>query len=124
VTPEAFSLVSGGVTKEIRGKVRDAALGVSVLAEVGFGLVGADPTQNSGWSFYATSFEMSAADGEEYVGTLVAPLVKTTTIYSYAFRFSSDGGLTYTYCDGDGAGSELDAAFDPAALPNIVVNPK
>ena len=46
-----------------------------------------------------------------------------STQFSYAYRFSFDGGLTFTYCDLDGAGSTPPATVSTMQLGTMTVVP-
>lgn len=84
----------------------------SLRAEVGFGPADIDPTVTpTAWS-WATAlpspgFNAATAgepNNDEYVGTIVAPSPQSSRV---AFRFSGDGGTSWTYCDRNtGAGAD------------------
>jgi hypothetical protein len=105
----------------------DVAVGfpaANVLSELGFALTGIDPTTTAGWIFNAAQFNVETGDGntnnDEYQGTLTIPTAGT---FSYAYRFSIDGGLNFTYCDTNGAGANAGLTFETANLGQITVNP-
>jgi hypothetical protein len=86
-----------------------------LVAQVGYGAFSSNPASAPGWSWFNAAPNptwVSAAFGEpgndEYLGTLtVPPFVAPSLVVDYAFRFSGDGGTTWTYCDVDaGAGSD------------------
>ena len=86
-----------------------------VIGELGWGPEGSEPVDNVDWQWVATlptpdwSGE-NAGEGpnDEYAGVLTAPAVGT---YDYGFRFSSDGGENWVYCDGNN-GFEHDGSED------------
>lgn len=101
--------------------------GAGITAEVGVGDDGTDPETDASWSWTSASYNTdkpaygdSAGDPEpynndEYVGTLSAP--STTGSFDFAYRVSTDGGLSWTYvdlggttCGGDGTIDGYDAA--------------
>jgi MYXO-CTERM domain-containing protein len=94
-----------GVTDVGPGVATDAR----VVGEVGHGPDGSNPAGSGSWAWTrATPNALwdGAAAGEptldEYQAAATAPAAGT---YDVAFRFSADGGLTWTYCDGDANGS-------------------
>jgi len=92
-----------------------------VLAEVGYGPTATSPVTDSGWRFSSASFSAQFGSDDEFSGSLPALTVPGT--YAYGFRVSFDDGLTYTYCDLDGAGSNPGLTFLPAQLGNWTVTP-
>ena len=91
-------------------------------AQVGHGPSGSDPRTLAGWRFSDATFNgapVNEPQYDEYRGTLVAPLF--AGVYSYAYRFSGDGGGTWTYCDLDGAGASSSLPFDPLNLGVMTV---
>lgn len=74
-----------------------------VMAEVGFGAKGTLPTTFSRkWLFFPASFQKQVRDEDQYIGTVVAP--PQAGDFALSFRFSRNNGVSWTYCDGDGAG--------------------
>lgn len=69
-----------------------------VVGFVGYGPDGSDPGLDSNWK-WVVGFGNSSYGGaneDEYVAVLTVP---TPGVYDYAFRFTGDGGATFTYCD-------------------------
>jgi hypothetical protein len=61
---------------------------------------------------------------DEYMATILAPAIGSAPVlYDYTFRFSLDGGDSWTYCDIDGAGSNMNLSFDPALVGLLTVTP-
>ncbi|MBX2796772.1 MAG: IPT/TIG domain-containing protein [Myxococcales bacterium] len=88
----------------------------SVIGQVGTGAVGSHPEQvNWAWSAMAPNphWDFDVND-DEYQGVL---MVSDAGAYDYATRFSLDGGLTFTYCDGNGS----DDGFDPKLAGQLTV---
>jgi hypothetical protein len=84
-----------------------------VFGEVGFGDVGTDPASDESWSWFAGEPDPSYAvgtdldpepDNDQYLAELVAPDADGS--YEVAFRFSGDGGGTWTYCDANGTSGD------------------
>ncbi len=64
-------------------------------------------------------FDDPPSPTETYRTRFQAPTM--TGAYPYTFRFTFDDGLTYTFCDRDGAGSNPGLDFSPAQLPIMTV---
>lgn len=97
-----------------------------VIGYVGYGPDGSDPSgpwtwaqgmPNPGYGPASPGYEMN---NDEYQAVLVVP--GPPGEYDFAFRFSGDGGATFTYCDGGNEGSSN--GYNPAdagqmtSLPN------
>jgi len=80
-----------------------------IVAQVGYGAATADPAT---WTWTASvanpSYDPTApayeVNNDEYQGTLVVPSSPGSSL-GFAYRFSADGGTSWTYCDADNAGS-------------------
>ncbi len=78
-----------------------------IKAEVGYGIAAADPSVDpSVWTWFSAAADVPAsADGtdvfDQYKGKITAPafVEGETNTYAFAYRFSADGGNTWTYCD-------------------------
>jgi hypothetical protein len=92
----------------------------SLRAEVGFGPAEVDPTVTpSAWNWApalpSPGYNATTAgepNNDEYVGTLVAPAPQSSRV---AFRFSGNGGSSWTYCDRN-TGPGADGAENGFAL--------
>jgi hypothetical protein len=85
-----------------------------IVAQVGFGPDGSDPTLDAtAWAWTAASPNPGFvhADNDEYRGTLTVPAAAGSP-YDYAYRFSGDGGATWTACDRDGNAYTTDNTGD------------
>jgi hypothetical protein len=90
----------------------------AVLANLGFGPVGTDPRTSPQWSWSPAAYNAQFGNNDEYqsiIGT------STPGVYAYTYRFSIDAGLSFTYCDLDGAGTAPGLSFDPAQLGRLTV---
>jgi hypothetical protein len=100
-----------------------------VMGWVGYGPDGTDPAINPGWTWvagvpnpgYGPGSPGYEANNDEYQATLVVPALG---MYDYAYRFSGDSGLTFSYCDGQPAGSSdgyqpANAGQMTSAPPNL-----
>jgi len=98
---------------------------VQVLGDVGYGPAGTDPAVDATWTWQGAvphpSYDSGSpgyeADHDEYWATLELPVGGT---YDYAFRFTGDGGTTFTYCDGQPAGST--DGYQPANAGHMTSN--
>ena len=111
----------GGLT-DLSG-VNDPA--PSVIGYVGYGPDGTDPAVDATWTWvagttnpgYGPASPGYEANNDEYQATLSVPAPGT---YDYAFRFSGDNGTTFTYCDGQPAGSS--DGYQPANAGQMTSN--
>jgi hypothetical protein len=92
-----------------------------LLAQLGFGPDGSDPSRDTSWVWEAAIFESDAVDDrgnqvDQYIGSMLPEAVGT---YDYAFRFSTSDGRDWVYADLDG--SENGYSADQAG--NLIVNP-
>ncbi len=123
--PATITVAAATATETIYGRIFEAgvteAAGAdgSVLAEVGYGPAATSPATTAGWRFSPATYNVQVGNDDEYQGTLTVP---TAGSFSYAFRFSRDGGLNHTYCDLDGAGSNGGLVLDTAQLGALTVN--
>ncbi len=122
--PATLDVAAGAQAGPVYGRVyepgvTDAPGAGAVASELGFGPVGSDPAAG-GWTFVAGTFNTDVDNGfgqlanDEHQATFTAP---GSGSYDYAFRFSLDGGSTWTYCDLDGAGN----GYDPAQAGRLTV---
>ncbi len=86
----------------------------AIRAQAGFGARGSMP--DSSWTWRDARFNIRSGNNYEYVTKLYP---EATGAYDYAYRFSTDGGRTWTYGDADGV-YPGDGYDDPAPL---TVNP-
>ncbi|MBK8138144.1 MAG: ExeM/NucH family extracellular endonuclease [Chloroflexi bacterium] len=130
--PSSFTVSGGQATPSIFGRVYEDDAGVltndpgahaSVVGQVGFGPLSSDPTNNLAWLWYPTTFNVQVGSDDEYQGTFQAPYVGSATQFSYTYRFSVDGGATYTPCDLDGNGTNAGLSLSTAQLGTMTVNP-
>jgi len=129
--PEATSTTPGTPTENIYGHVYvegctetpGSACG-SVTGQVGHGPEGADPSVDSElftWVDAAYNTDFAPEEGSEDINNdeYQAQITEDEAgVYRYAYRFSGDGGGTWTYCD-LGAGSE--DGFAPSSMGTLTV---
>ncbi|MCC7382311.1 MAG: hypothetical protein IT384_10800 [Deltaproteobacteria bacterium] len=90
----------------------------NILAELGYGRPGTDP-RTVNWTWTRATFNVETGNDDEYQARILAPGVGT---YSFTYRFSLDGGLSWSYADMDGAGSNAGLDFSTAQLGTLTVN--
>jgi fibronectin type 3 domain-containing protein len=107
----------------------------SILAQAGFGPPGSDPSAAS-WTWNDAAFNVRAGNNYEYAAKLFPESVGT---FDYAYRFSTDGGRSWTYGDQDGvypgegydmpgvltvqASSDTSAPATPTGLHKVSASP-
>ena len=125
--PSSLSVTAGEATSLIYGRiyepgVTEAAGGASsVIAQLGYGPAGTDPTTSSAWVWVNASFSYQIGSDAEYQASLTVPTAGT---YAYTYRFGIDNGVdpvVYTYADMDGAGTMPGLTFDPSQLGTLTV---
>jgi hypothetical protein len=92
-----------------------------IQAQFGFGQVMTDPRLDGTWQWFLGSFNVDVANNDEYLVSLGTDGLAGQQ-YAYAFRVSLNGGASWTYCDGDGAGSNADLDFSAGAVGTLTVN--
>ncbi len=105
--------------------------GAGMTAQVGWGDDATDPADGS-WTWTAARY-LGDKDGltegdlanDEYQSAFTAP--ETAGSYDFAFRFSLDGGTSWTYCDAGGdeggecEGSGSGDGYDPSTAGQLTV---
>ncbi len=123
--PVTFSVDRGQPGPSVYGRLHDSGVTETPgapagwLAALGHGPIGTDPRLLAGWHFIDASWNAQVGNDDEFAATPIAPW--TVGAYAYAFRFSQNGGVAWTYCDTDGAGSNVGLAFDAGALGTMTV---
>lgn len=96
-----------------------------VTGYVGYGPDGSSPPGSWTWFTgmpnpgYSPGSPGHEANNDEYQATLAVPGAPGT--YDFAFRFTGDGGATFTYCDGGIEGSSN--GYNPAEAGQMTVLP-
>lgn len=96
----------------------------AVDGQVGWGPDGADPTSNPGqftWKDASYNPGHTADDNDEHQATFTAPQMPGT--YRYFYRFTGDGGATWTYCDTDGHTPNGPDGFSADQAGTLTVEP-
>ena len=129
--PDSLTVPTGSTSPLVFGQIYEAGVteqgagpSVAVTAQLGFGPATANPSYQPGWTWVPASFNIQVANNDEYMASFTAP---SPGDYRYAYRFSLDGGASWTYCDtaqGDfGAGSNAGLAFQFENLGVLTVTP-
>lgn len=124
--PTTATVNAGTLTPLFFGEVFEtgitpgAGASASVVADLGYGLSGTDPRTDSSWTWITAVFDSQVGNNDKYRQQFFAPLINGT--YSYTYRFSVDGGASYTAADANGAGSnDVSLIFEPTALGTLTV---
>jgi hypothetical protein len=120
--PLSVSIPAGGTSPTIYAQVYHAGYTEgpgpsSILAQIGYGSSFANPQNESGYFWTNASFNVQSGNNDEYQATFTVPMPGS---YRYTARFSLDGA-SWTYCDTDGAGSNVSLDFSPALLGVMTV---
>ncbi len=108
-----------GITDRSTGVDVDARL----VGQVGLGGDGTNPASDGSWTWYAASANTGwvgtggDVNNDEYQANVQ---LNTTGTFDAAYRFSVDGGHSWTYCDGGDEGAAN--GYDPVNAGNITVN--
>lgn len=131
--PASFTVTRNTQTPLLFGRIYEAGVTEpggapgGILAEVGYGPYSSgnptDPRTSATWRFFPANFNQQVGNDDEFMSTLLAPNVTSSTNFAYTFRFSQDNGLRWTYCDLDGAGSNASLLFDTSQLGVMTVTP-
>ncbi|MFO0724136.1 MAG: lamin tail domain-containing protein [Myxococcota bacterium] len=124
--PPTLIVAAGMASANVYGRIYEAGRtdtttggDPSILAQAGWGASGSDP-RTTNWTWTPARFNLDIGNNDEYQASLTAPT--TPGVYAYTYRFSLDGGLTWTYADLDGAGSNPGQTFSSASLGAMTVN--
>jgi hypothetical protein len=127
--PPTVTVAAGSATPLIYGRIYQAGLTdtmagpiASISAELGVGPAGSDPTRSNSWTWLPAVFNPAQPmmHNQEYMATFTPAAAGAL---AYTFRFSLDGGMTWTYSDLDGAGSNPGLSFDASNLGAMTVTP-
>ena len=124
--PTSLSLMPGQMSPTVYGRVYEATItdpagpSAIIVGELGLGPANVNPTTQSGYTFFPTTFNVQMGNDDEYQASLTAPM--TPGSYRYVYRFTKDG-QKWTYCDLNGAGSDPGLTFDLTQLPVLTVAP-
>lgn len=125
-TTTTSGLLTAQITLQVaEAGITDAQLDQSkfVRVELGMGTSATDPRSHNSWRWQLLSFVGNTGEFDDYAGQLLPPETSSTITQAYTGRVSLDGGLSWTYCDTDGAGSADTFDFSTAKLGLLTVNP-
>lgn len=120
-----ITVQTGAAAPIVYGRIFEAGVtaaagpAAGVVAQVGYGPASVNPEWQSGWQFFPASFNVQVGNDDEYQASFTAPAVGS---YRYAYRFSQNG-TDWTYCDINGAGSNVSLSFETTQLPTLTVTP-
>ncbi|RME27985.1 MAG: hypothetical protein D6806_03675, partial [Deltaproteobacteria bacterium] len=122
--PPSTTTTAGTPTELLFGRVYQAGVTEpagppsGITAQVGYGPQGTDPRATPGWLWFDATWNPSCPDcgnDDEFMRSVT---VEVPGAYSYAYRFSTDGGYAFTYCDLAPGTSD---GFSAAALGTLTV---
>ncbi len=122
--PQTLNVAAGASTGNIFGRIfvagvtEPAGAPAGVIAQLGFGAASTNPQMQTGWTWQAATFNTQVGNDDEFQSSFLAPASGT---YAYTYRFSLDGGATWTVCDADGAGSNVGLDFETPELGILTV---
>lgn len=125
-SPATINVFAGSPAPTVFGRLLESGVTappgapVGWIAEFGFGPQSSDPRLLSGWQFSAASYNAQYVNTDEFQINFMATYFPG--IYAYTYRFSNDGGGSWSYCDTNGAGSGTGLTFETSALGLMTVN--
>ncbi len=126
--PAMTTAAPGALSEAIYGRVYVAGVtdrtgrGAGVSGQLGVGPAGSDPQSSMLWNWIDAAYNvdvdgLSSGDhaNDEYSAQISRPVAGD---YLYVYRFSTDAGATYTYCDTNPA-----SGFSSAEAGRLTVRP-
>ena len=94
----------------------------TLFAQVGYGPDGSEPLDNPAWVWSDAVYNTDSGENDEFMGTLLPEAIGT---FDYAYRYTTNGGLSWTYADKDGTnnGYAADQAGSLTVLPSTDTTP-
>jgi hypothetical protein len=122
--PATLSVQASQSTGNIYGQVYEGGVTSipgepAITANIGFGPAGSDPRTSQAWNWSTANYNVQIGSNDEFAGGFNAPAINGT--YSYTYRFSLDGGTTWTVGDLDGNGTNDGLSFSLAQLGVLTV---
>jgi hypothetical protein len=123
--PQTLNLQASQSSGSVYGIVYEAGMTSipgepeSMIASLGYGPANTDPRTSAAWSWSAANYNAQIGNNDEFFGSFAAPAVNGS--YSFTYRFSLNGGATWTVADLDGAGTNAGLSFDPNLLGLLTV---
>ena len=125
-SPLSLSVQTGVTTGSIYGQLYElgtteaAGADANVRAQLGYGPATANPEYEAGWTWINATYNVQVGNNDEYQASFLAPAVGS---YRYVYRYSFNQGVSWTYADGNGAGSNAGLSFDFADESVLTVTP-
>jgi hypothetical protein len=123
--PPSFIVDAGATSDPVYGEIFEggqtpgAGASSLITAYLGYGTIGSNPLTDTSWTWVAAIFDSQSGNNDRYKAQIVAPLLNGT--YAYTYRFSVDGGLTFTAADLTGAGSNMGLTYEADKLGTMTV---
>jgi hypothetical protein len=125
----SLSVAAGANSPIVYGQLFETGLTPSsvagVLAQVGVGPVSVNPESQSGWQWFSTTQNLSCSscgNNVEFGGAFTMPSTATSgSSWAFTTRYSLNNGISWTYCDANGAGSNTSLTFEVTKLGTVTV---
>jgi hypothetical protein len=124
--PTTITAQQGTMTPTVYARLYEAGVteapgaSATVRAQLGVGPATANPQWEAGWTWSNATFNVQVGNDDEYQGSFVVPPAGS---WRYAYRVSFDGGMRWTYCDTNGAGSNGGMTFELSQLGSLTSTP-
>ena len=120
-SPPSVTVPLAGETEQIYGQVYSATGGTAspgrtfgIIAELGYGPDGSDPTTSIEWVWKRANFNVDVGNNDEFMRTLSG--FPSAGAYDYAYRFTGSWGASWAYCDLSGADFPAYTTADAGSL--------
>lgn len=123
--PQTLNLQASQSSGSIFGTLYEAGVTTipgepdNVVANLGYGPANTDPRVSSAWTWSTANYNAQLSINDEFSGSFNAPAVNGS--YWFTYRFSLNGGATWTVADLDGAGTNDGLAFNLNLLGAMTV---
>jgi Ca2+-binding RTX toxin-like protein len=127
LSPSSIVAPPGSSTGAIYGQLYEASLTqdagepANVVAQLGYGPAGSDPTTSADWIWIDAAYSQNVGNNDVYFAEFTVPGAGS---WSYTYRFAIDEGidpLQFTYADLDGAGTNSGSGFDPDNIGTLTL---
>ncbi len=130
-TPGSFALTlaAGATSPMVYGQLYEAGLTpgstAGVLSQVGVGPASVNPESQSGWQWFPTTQNTACSgcgNNVEFGGSFTLPVSATSgSTWAFTTRYSLNNGISWTYCDANGAGANASLTFEATKLGTVSV---
>jgi hypothetical protein len=90
------------------------APGIGLKAQLGYGPDASSPDGNPAWKWVDAAYNMDKGNNDEFCATLTVPAAGK---YDYAYRYTRNNGVAWSYGDLDGSSN----GYDPAMAGDLTV---